>query len=145
VLAVCMMMYLRIVFSRCTHRTSKISDIGACWNIGESALASRRCRCCKNRIRRPRRRWWRRCGGRKMAAVNSDVKNGKTGRRQQLIRQLITARVQVMASTFPHTDPPRTSQKCVYGYKFLQRWREANLYCNTIARLPALIIVGGST
>ena len=34
-------------FGRCTHRTSKIGDIGACWNIGESASASRRCRCCK--------------------------------------------------------------------------------------------------
>jgi len=32
---------------RCTHRTSKIGDIGACWNIGESASASRRCQCCK--------------------------------------------------------------------------------------------------
>jgi len=51
-----------------------------------------------------------------MAAVNSDVKNGKTGRRQQLTRQLITARVQVIASTLPHTDPPLTSQKRVYGY-----------------------------
>ena len=39
-----------IEFGRCTHRTSKIGDIGACWNIGESASASRRCRCCKNRI-----------------------------------------------------------------------------------------------
>ena len=56
--------------------TSDIDDIGACWNIDESALASRWCRCCKNRIRRPRRRWWRHCGARKTAAVNSDVKNG---------------------------------------------------------------------
>ena len=41
-----------VEFGRCTHRTSKIGDIGPCWNIGESASASRRCRCCKNRIRR---------------------------------------------------------------------------------------------
>jgi len=32
---------------RCTHRTSKIGNIGACWNIGESASANRRCRCCQ--------------------------------------------------------------------------------------------------
>jgi len=57
------------------HQTSKIGNIGACWNIGESALASRQCRCCKNRIGTPRWRWWRRCGGCKTAAVNSDVKN----------------------------------------------------------------------
>ena len=47
------------------------------------------------------------CGGRKTTAVNCDVKTRfflKTGRRQQLTRQLITARVQVIASTLPpHT------------------------------------------
>ena len=32
---------LKLEFGRCTHRTSKIGDIGACWNIGESASASR--------------------------------------------------------------------------------------------------------
>jgi len=36
-----------IEFGRCTHRTLKIGNIGACWNIGESASASHRCRCCK--------------------------------------------------------------------------------------------------
>jgi len=25
---------LNLGFGRCTHRTSKIGDIGACWNIG---------------------------------------------------------------------------------------------------------------
>jgi len=33
-------------FGRCTHRTSKIGNTGACWNIAESASASRRCRWC---------------------------------------------------------------------------------------------------
>ena len=59
------------------------------------------------------------CSGRKTTAVNSDVKTrffSETGRRQQLTRQLITAHVQVIASTLPHTHPPHTSQKCVYGY-----------------------------
>ena len=38
---------LAVEFGRCTHWTSKICNIGACWNIGESASASRRCRCCE--------------------------------------------------------------------------------------------------
>jgi len=42
-----------LVFGRCTHRTSKIGDIGACWNMGELVLASRRCRCCKNKFADP--------------------------------------------------------------------------------------------
>jgi len=85
---------LTLGFGRCT------------WNIGESASASRRCRCYKNKICRPRHRRWRRCGGRKTAAASNDV---KTGRRQQLTRQLITVRVQVIASALSHTHPPRTS------------------------------------
>jgi len=36
-----------IGFGQCTHRTSKIGNIGAYWNIGESASANRRCRCCQ--------------------------------------------------------------------------------------------------
>jgi len=97
---------LTLGFGRCTHRTLKIGDIKACWNIGESASASRRCRCYKNKICRPRHRRWRRCGGRKTAAASNDV---KTGRRQQLTRQLITVRVQVIASALSHTHPPCTS------------------------------------
>jgi len=46
-------------------------------------------------------------GGRKTAAASNDV---KTGRRQQLTRQLITVRVQVIASTLSHAHPPRTSK-----------------------------------
>jgi len=34
-------------FGRCTNRISKIRNIGTCWNIGESVLANRRCRCCQ--------------------------------------------------------------------------------------------------
>jgi len=37
----------KLEFGRCTHRTLKIGNIGACWNIGESASANRRCRCCQ--------------------------------------------------------------------------------------------------
>jgi len=37
----------KLGFGRCTHRTSKIGNIGACWNIGESASASCQCRCCQ--------------------------------------------------------------------------------------------------
>jgi len=54
---------LTLGFGRCTHRTSKIGNIRACRNIGESASASHRCRCYKNKICRPRHQRWRRCGG----------------------------------------------------------------------------------
>jgi len=36
-----------VEFSRCTHQTSEIGNIGACWNIGESASANRRYPFCK--------------------------------------------------------------------------------------------------
>jgi len=82
------------------------------------------------------------CGGRKTTAVNSDDKTIfflKTGRRQQLTRQLITSRVQVIASTLPHT-----LHRNVYMVTTLARSK--HLYCNTIARPPArIVVVGGST
>jgi len=33
----CLLGFQFLEFGRCTHRTSKIGNIGACWNIGESA------------------------------------------------------------------------------------------------------------
>jgi len=58
------------------------------------------------------------------------LKNGKTGRRQQLTRQLITARVQVMANTLHRTHAAHFPETCIW----LQRWREANVY--TVTRSP---------
>jgi len=55
----------------------------------------------------------------------------ETGRRQQLTRQLITARVQVIASTLPpHTSATHFTEMCIW----LQPWREANVY--TVTRSP---------
>ena len=70
-------------------------------------------------------RRWRRCGGRRTAAASNDV---KTGRRQQLTRQLITARVQVIASTLSHTHSPRTSKVTTLVWQTCIR--------STIARPP---------
>jgi len=51
--------------------------------------------------------------------------------RQQLTRQLVTARVQVIASTLPpHTSAAHFSEMCIW----LQPWREANVY--TVTGLP---------
>ena len=75
----------------------------------------------KNRIDRPCHRWWRR-GGRKTAAVTSDVKTRflpKPAAYSSQLDNYITARVQVVASMLPHTHPPRTSKKRVW----LQPWR----------------------
>ena len=59
--------------------------------------------------------------------------------RQQLTRQLITARVQVLASKLlPHTSTAHFKEMCIYRYN-LQPWHEANMYtasCNTIAQPP---------
>ena len=47
---------------------------------------------------------------------------------------------------FPHTHPPRTSQKCVYGITVTTLAPSKRLYCNTIARPPTrIVVVGGST
>jgi len=45
-----------------------------------------------------------------MAAASIASNDVKTGRQQQLTRQLITARVQVIASTLSHAHPPLTSK-----------------------------------
>jgi len=56
-------------FGRCTHRTSKIGDIGACWNIGESASQVADVDVLKIEFAGGRI-----CGGRKTTELNSDVK-----------------------------------------------------------------------
>jgi len=116
---------LTLGFGRCTlgHRKLATSE-----PAGTSANRRRQVAdvdVIKNKICRPRHRWWRRCGGRKTSAASNDV---KTGRRQQLIRQLITARVQVIASMLSHTSAahfkgynPGVKQTCIR---------------NTIARPP---------
>jgi len=76
------------------------------------------------------------CGGRKMTAVNSNVKTRfflKTGCRQQLTRQLITFRVQVIASTFPHS-PHTSAANFTEMWICLQPWHKANVY--TVTRSP---------
>jgi len=85
------------------------------------------------------------CGGRKTTALNSDVKTRfflKTGRRQQLTPQLITAHVQVIAASA--TRIRRALLRNVY--MDTTQAGSKRLYCNTIARPPAcIIVVGGST
>jgi len=82
------------------------------------------------------------CGGRNSTALNSDVKQLepdfflKTGRQQQLTRQLITARVQVIAAS--PTRIRHALLRNVYMVTTLAR--------STIARPPArIVVVGGST
>ena len=70
-----------------------------------------------------------------MTAVNSDAKTRfflKTGRRQQLTRQLITAHVQVIAASPTHIR--RALLRNVYTVLRLQPWRQANVY--TVTRSP---------
>jgi len=127
--------YSKLGFCRCTHQTSKIGDIGASWNIGESASASRRCRCCKNRIRRPRYWWWRNCGGRKTAAVNSDVKTRFFFENRPPTAVNSTTKQVLPVSRLSPAHSPQTStvhftETCIY----LQRWHEANVY--TVTRSP---------
>jgi len=66
----------------------------------------------------------------------------ETGRRQQLTRQLITARVPVIAAS--PTRIRRALLRNVYTVLRLQPWRQANVY--TVTRSPTrIVVVGGST
>jgi len=66
----------------------------------------------------------------------------KTGRRQQLTQQLISAHVQVIA-----TSPTRIRRALFRNvYMVTTQAGSKRLYCNTITRPPArIVVVGGST
>jgi len=96
---------LKLEFGRCTHRTSKIGDIGACWNTDVDVV---KIEFARGGI----------CSGSKTTALNSDVKTRFffENRPPTAVNSTTNHCPCPGYRRFPHTHPPRTSQTCVYSY-----------------------------